>query len=229
MKIEIYYDGTEIAQNCGEEISGFTTNISFLKNAGITNYPEFIEHCLKFSNGRPISFQLYDEEDGDIEKTAKTITSFDSSILVKIPVIKSNGMSNAPVIKKLHEQGVKVNVTAIFTKEQVDSLKECFGTKTDVIISIFAGRLNDCGVNSENLVRHASEMFVDYPNIKVLWAACRTVYNVLEAENQGADIVTVPESVLKRIHRLNDDPKEAGIKAVIQFRQDGLSTGLKFE
>ena len=229
MKIQIYYDGTEIENNHGPSISGFTTNITFLKNAGVTDYPSFIRHCLKFSNGRPISFQLYDDDDKDIEATAKAITSFDPSIFVKIPVIKTNGTSNAPIIKKLHDQGVKVNVTAIFTEEQIESIKHCFNTETDVIISIFAGRLNDCGVNSKNLVSHANKCFETYSNIKILWAACRTVYNVLEAENQGADIVTVPESVLKRINRLHDDPLEAGIKTVVQFRKDGLSTGLGFK
>tara|TARA_A100000172_G_scaffold16038_2_gene8576 strand:- start:6034 stop:6720 length:687 start_codon:yes stop_codon:yes gene_type:complete len=227
MKIEIYYDGTDIENNSGNDVKGFTTNISFLRSAGVTDYPEFIRHCLQYSKGRPISFQLYDDNDEDIERVAVAITSFDPSILVKIPVIKTDGSSNAAVIKKLHDKGVKVNVTAIFTEKQVHSIKDCFGLNTDVIVSIFAGRLNDCGVNSENLVKYASKSFSDYPNVKILWAACRTVYNVLEAELQGADIVTVPDSVLKRLHRLQDDPAEAGLKAVQQFRDDGLATGLK--
>ncbi len=228
MKIEIYYDGTDIENNCGDQVSGFTTNITFLKDAGITDYPGFIQHCLKFSRGRPISFQLYDDTDVEIEKTAKIITSFDKSIFVKIPVIKTTKESNANIIKKLHNENVKVNVTAIFTEAQIDSIKDTFGKNTDAIVSIFSGRINDCGKSSESLVRYAKHTFRDYPNVKILWAACRTVYNVLEAENQGADIVTVPEQVLKRIHRLNDDPYEAGVKAVIQFRQDGINSGLKF-
>ena len=229
MKIDLYYDGVDIDENCGEEIDGFTTNISFLRSGGIVDYESFILKSLQHSNGRPISFQLFDDNDSDIEKTAKKISSFDDSIFVKIPVVKTSGEYNSEIISKLHEDGVKINVTAIFTIEQIGSLITAFGISTPVIISIFAGRINDCGLDSTETVTHAKETFRDYPNVKILWAACRTVYNVIEAEKQGADIVTVPGSVLKRIHRLGDDPGQASIDAVEQFRRDGLDGKIKLE
>jgi len=226
MKIEIYYDGTNIKENSGDEVAGFTTNISFLLAAGVDNYDSFIRESLKHSAGRPISFQLYDDDNEGIERMARKITSYDDSVFVKIPVMKTNESPNAEVIKKLHNEGVQVNVTAIFTNDQLDTLDGVFNKETRAIISIFGGRINDCGHSSADIVGRAREMFQDYPNVKILWAACRTVYNVLEAQEQGADIVTVPDSVLNRLHRLTDNPYEAGVKAVKQFRADGVKSGL---
>jgi len=224
MNIEVYYDGTNIKDNSGEEISGFTTNISFLKAAGIKDYNAFIKESLKHSKGRPISFQLFDDDNEDIELTAKKITSFDDSIFVKVPVVKTTGEYNSNIIRKLHNEGLKINVTAIFTKEGIDSVRRCFGRETPVIVSIFAGRINDCGVDSTDIVQHAANTFRNYPNVKILWAACRTVYNMIEAERQGADIVTVPDNVLKRMYRLQEDTSGASIRAVQQFREDGISS-----
>lgn len=237
-KIELYYDGVDIKNNCGENIKGFTTNISFMKDAGITDYDEFIKESLKYTKGRAVSFQIYDDNDDDIEKSVKKIYSYDNkyhamaneydnSIFVKIPVIKTDSTFNADIIKKLHNEKIQINVTAIFTKYQVDSLKECFNKDTKVIISVFGGRINDSGLDCTDVVKYAVDAFSLYPNIKILWAACRTIYNMFEAEKQGAHIVTVPDSVLKRISRIGEDPQEASIKQVKQFRQDGLNGKIK--
>ena len=229
MNIKIYYDGVNVKDNCGDDVEGFTTNISFLKAAGISDYDAFIKESLTYSKGRPISFQLFADTNEDIEFMANKISSYDESIFVKVPVIKTNEESNSRIIQKLHNQGLKINVTAIFTKEQIDSISECFGHTTDAIVSVFAGRINDCGMDSTSIVRHAHEVFKDYPNVRVLWAACRTVYNMVEAERQGADIVTVPDSVLKRRHRLGDDIYQASVNAVRQFRDDGLQGKIAFK
>ena len=228
MKIKIFYDGTNIKDNCGKNIDGFTTNVSFLKAASVKDYGSFIKDCLQYNNGRPISFQLFDDEDDTIEYMAKKITSYDDSIFVKIPVIKTNGEYNARVIKKLHDEKVKINITAIFTEDQIRSLKNCFEHETETIISILAGRINDCGVDSFDTVNYASHAFKSYSNINVLWAACRSIYNIVEAEKQGADIVTVPESVLNRMHRLSETPTQASLNTVRQFREDGINGEIKF-
>lgn len=222
LAIEIYYDGVDIKNNNSDNIKGFTTNISFLKQAKISNYDMFIKECLLYSTGRPISFQLYDDTDIDIELTAKKIQSYDPSIYVKIPVIKTDETFNNLIISKLHKDKVQVNVTAIFTKEQIDSLKDCFENNTNVIISVFGGRINDSGLDCADVVQYAIETFKSYKNIKILWAACRTIYNIIEARNQGAHIVTVPESVLSRMYRLKQTPKEASLETVNIFKNDGI-------
>jgi len=226
--IELYYDGVNIKNYCGSEIKGFTTNISFLKVAGIQNYDEFIKDCLQHTKGRPISFQLFEDEDEVIETVAKKIQSYHQSIYVKIPVIKTNNNPNSEIIKKLHDQRIKINVTVIFTKEQIDSVKNCFGHDTPVIISVFGGRINDSGLDCCDVVKHAVETFKNYKNIKILWAACRTIYNMFEARNQGAHIVTVPDSVLSRMYRIKQTPEEAAIDTVNTFRNDGLTGKITF-
>ena len=226
--IEIFYDGVNIQNNCGPEIKGFTTNISFLKSAGIIDYSSFIKKCLLYTNNRPISFQLYDEIDIEIEKTANKIQSFDSSIFVKIPIIKSNGELNATIIKKLHEQHIQINVTAIFTIEQIDTIKECFNKNTNVIISIFGGRINDLGLNCSDIVKYAVNTFKNYNNVNILWAACRTIDNMIEAEQQGAHIVTVPDTVLSRMNRLKQSLSEAALDTVNTFKNDGINGNIRF-
>ena len=228
-KIKVFYDGTDLKDFYEHPaVVGFTTNISFLKKAGITDYGSFIKESLVYANGRPISFQLYDDDDEGIKHTARKISYYAENVFVKIPVIKTNEESNAGVIKELHKEGVRVNVTAIFTKQQVSSLKDCFDKKTPTIVSLFAGRVNDSGTDCSELVKHACDLFKDYPNVQILWAACRTVYNMFEAENQGAHIVTVPGSVISRMHRIGDDHHEASVAQVKSFRQDGLDGNIKF-
>jgi transaldolase len=226
--IELYYDGVDIKNNSSDLIKGFTTNISFLKQAGISDYDKFIKESLLYSKNRPISFQLYDDDDDDIEKTATRISSYDSSIYVKIPVIKTTGKFNTDIISKLHKKGLQINVTAIFTKDQIDSLKDCFDNKTNVIISVFGGRVNDSGLDCTDLVKYAVDSFKNFKNIKILWAACRTIYNIIEANNQNAHIVTVPESVLSRLYRLNQSPAEASLETVNTFKKDGIDSNIKF-
>lgn len=228
-KIKIFYDGTDLKDFYeNPNVVGFTTNISFLRKAKITNYGSFIEESLKYAKGRPISFQLYDDDNEEIKKTAKKISSYGENIFVKIPVIKTNEESNAEVIKQLHEEGLQINVTAIFTIQQVLSLKNCFNKTTPTIISLFAGRVNDSGMDCSELVKYACDLFKDYPNVEILWAACRTVYNMFEAEKQGADIVTVPGSVISRMNRIGDNNQEASVAQIKTFRQDGIEGNIKF-
>ena len=228
MEIEIYYDGVDINKYNGDDIKGFTTNISFLKQNKISDYGEFIKTSLLYSSGRPISFQLFDDDDEDIYITAKKIQLFDPSIYVKIPVIKTTEEFNNNVIKKLHDEKIQINVTAIFTIEQIDSLLGCFNKETNVIISIFGGRINDSGIDCSDIVKHAVDTFKEYKNIKILWAACRTIYNIFEAQQQGAHIVTVPDSVLTRMHRINQPTKQASLETVQAFKQDGLVGNIHF-
>ena len=221
LTIDIYYDGVNVSKFSGPEIKGYTTNISQLKTAGITDYSKFIKDSLEHSRDLPISFQLFDEIDEDIETTAQKIQEFAPSIFVKIPIIKSNGELNANIIQRIHRQNIQINVTAIFTIEQIDSLKECFDKTTPVIISIFGGRINDLGIDCSSIVKHAVHTFKEYPNVKILWAACRTIYNIFEAQNHGAHIVTVPEVVLCKLSSINKTLLQSSNDTVTTFKNDG--------
>lgn len=232
MNIDLYYDGVEIEKYHNyNNIKGFTTNISFMKEAGITDYNKFIHHCLKYNNHRPISFQVYEDEDEEIEKMTKKIFSigqiymatsdeYYNNIFVKIPIIKSNGLSNANIISKLHSENIQINVTCIYTIDQLVTLEKCFSRETSVIISLFSGKINDTGKESNTIVKYAVNMFKSYPNIKILWAACRTVYNIVEAAKQGAHIVTVPGSVLDRLGRYGQNLEQQCLDCVKKFKKD---------
>jgi transaldolase len=136
---------------------------------------------------------------------------------------------NNLIISKLHKENIQINVTAIFSKEEIESLKECFGIDTKVIISIFGGRINDYGLDCTDIVKYAVETFKEYKNVKILWAACRSVYNIVEANNQGAHIITVPETVLSKMHRLNQNVKDGSLETVQLFRKDGISGNIKLD
>lgn len=229
-KIDVYFDGVNISENCSNPlVKGYTTNISFLNDAKIENYENFIKESLKHANGLPISFQLYDDDEENVEKTARRITSYGLNVFVKIPILRTDGSSNADVIKRLHSSGVKVNVTSIYTKRQLNLLMDCFGTETDVIISIFSGKIGDTGRNPAPVSIYARELFDGYSNVKILYAACRCVYNVVEAIDGHCDIITMPESVLNRLPRLGKDLEEMTLQTITQFRNDGLESGLTFD
>lgn len=227
MKIQIYYDGVNIKKYHNyENIVGFTTNISFMKEGGITDYKNFIEDSIKYINKRPISFQIYEEEDNKIEEMVNKIyqTAGEENkqyVFVKIPIIKTDGKSNVEIIKKLHQEGFNINVTCLYTIEQIKMLENIFDDKTSVIISIFAGKINDTGLSSEDIAKNAHDLTLNKSNIKVLWAACRTVYNIIDAEKQGADIVTVPDKVLDKLKGdFGKDLNEQCLKVAKQFIKD---------
>jgi transaldolase len=225
MPIEIYYDGIHIEKyHNHKDVVGFTTNISFMKEGGITDYKKFIEESIKYINNRPISFQVYEEENNKMEEMVKKIYDIAGEenknlVFVKIPVVKTNGESNVEMIKKLHEEGFNVNVTCVYTNEQLESLKGVFNKETPTIVSIFAGKINDTGRDCTDIVKYSKTLFSS--NVKILWAACRTVYNIIESENQEADIVTVPGKVLDKLTSdLNKDLNEQCLKVAKNFIDD---------
>ena len=201
LPIEIYYDGTDILNYSQmPDITGFTTNISFLKKKGITDYNKYITDTLKLTGDKPISFQIFADTYDDIEKQARHINSFGKSIYVKIPIVNTKGESNIPIIIKLLKEDIKVNITAVFSLTQVNKLfneisfNSCIFT--DYIISIFCGRISDTGVDPKDICKKTKELFKNVHNVKILWAGCKGVFNIFEAIESNCDIVTAPESVI---------------------------------
>jgi transaldolase len=227
LPIEIYYDGTDILNYSQmPDITGFTTNISFLKKKGITDYNKYITDTLKLTGDKPISFQIFVDNHDDIEKQARHINSFGKSIYVKIPIVNTKGESNLPIIIKLLEDHIKVNITAVFSLTQVNEFfseiwKKKFVFTTDCIISIFSGRISDTGVDPKDLCKTTKELFKDYNNVKILWAGCKGVFNVFEAIKSGCHIVTAPESVIDRMHRVGKDLNGQSVDTVTGFYNDG--------
>lgn len=202
-----------------DNVSGFTTNPSILKKSEIYDYKEFAKEVLSVVGAKPVSFEVLADEMFAMHAQAMKIAEWGQNVYVKIPITNTAGESTAPVIKSLAQAGVKVNVTAIFTKEQVrTACTATYGSHS--IVSIFAGRIADTGVNPEKLIRYAKTL-CDGTSTKVLWASTREVYSLYRAEKCGCDIITMPPELLGKLRLLGKDLAEFSLETVKQFHEDG--------
>jgi len=229
LHIQVFYDGVDVANYANRpEVKGITTNISFMAAANISDYNEFITNSVSHSGNKPISFQTYADTTEELENDARRITGYGQNVYVKVPVMSTSGVFNTDLIHKLHSDNVKVNVTSVYTVRQIDELRNVFGSETPTIVSIFAGKVADTGVNPRSIVEHAVSVFSDRPNVEILWAACRSVYNIFEAQDAGCHIITVPDSVINRMGRIGNDLEEMTIDTVKTFRNDGVKGNIHF-
>jgi len=221
MKIEIFYDGSSVAEFCNYPlVRGVTTNISFLKKAGVKDYKSFALSVIPMMNGRPISFQVFDPTPEGIEKQAREISSWGENVYVKIPVVYPSGESAVPLIKKLSDEGFKINVTCVYTREQVDEIYKA-RLSGDSIVSIFCGRINDTGTDAMEIMSYTNERFVSDSHIKTLWAGCQRVRDILDAESSGTSIITVPSEVLTKMTRTGNNIHNFSIRTSVDFFNDG--------
>lgn len=228
MSILLYYDGTNIAKYGGFDfISGFTTNTSFMAQSGWDSYQSFYDDHVAYIKDRPISFQVFGDDDTILSQQAHTISNISANVYVKIPVIKSDGRSNMNVIRALLQKGVKVNITAVFTVEQChDIYTHLAHITTPCIVSVFAGRISDTGVNPVGTVQRACEIFKEMPNVQILWAGCKDVASITVAEDAGCHIITIPDAILDRIDRKGKDLTVFSMETVATFNADAIRGGL---
>lgn len=226
--MKIFYDGTQLSKYASHPlIQGFTTNVTFMAQAKQSNYKHFYETHTALINDRPISLQVFTDDDDTIYHDAHTLTSFGPNIYVKIPIIKSTGVSNLPIIERLLQENIKINVTAIFTIEQIKSLYTIATQQTTpFVVSIFAGRISDTGTDPFPIVQFACTLFSHLPHIEVLWAGCKEVLSIEHAKRAGAAIITIPDSILDRLNRQGMDLTEFSKETVRSFNADGQNNQL---
>jgi transaldolase len=228
--MKIFYDGTQLTKYALHPlIQGFTTNVTFMAQAKQTNYKNFYDTHSALINDRPISLQVFTDDDETIAHDAHTLTSFGPNIYVKIPIIKSNGASNLPIIERLLQENIKINVTAIFSIEQIKSLYSIVSQQnqtTPLVVSIFAGRISDTGTDPFPIVLFACTLFAHLPHIEVLWAGCKEVLSIEHAKRAGAAIITIPDSILDRLNRQGMDLTEFSKETVRSFNADGQNNHL---
>lgn len=229
LKVKIYADGADLNSMLKEYekgiVSGFTTNPSLMKSAGVKSYREFGKEVLNNIKDMPISFEVFGDDKETILKEAREIYTWGENVYVKVPVVNTKGEFNGDVIKELADNNVKLNITAIFTTEQVKEVLECLNKETPVIISIFAGRIADAGVNPLDIVKESINMAKEYPNVEILWASCRELYNIIEADKVGCHIITVQNSILNKINLFGKDLTDYSIETVKAFFKDANSLG----
>ncbi|MFU7517533.1 transaldolase [Clostridium sp. HCS.1] len=229
LKIKIYADGADLKSMLEEYnkgiVSGFTTNPSLMKVAGIKSYRDFGKKILKEIKDMPISFEVFGDDEETIIKEARELFTWGENVYVKIPVVNTKGEFNENIIKTLVEENVKLNITAIFTYKQVKDVMSLLNKDSEAIISIFAGRIADAGVDPIGIMKEAIELSREYPKVEILWASCRELYSIIEANNIGCDIITVQNSILKKIDLLGKDLNEYSIETVNDFFRDANSLG----
>jgi transaldolase len=198
-------------------IKGFTTNPNLLRKAGVTDYTEFATTILSEVTEKSISFEVIADDLEEMERQARIIHTWGENVYVKIPVTNTAGVSTAPLIKKLAAEGMKLNVTLIIAPSQVAEVAEALDANVPSIVSVFAGRIADTGVDPVPLMRQAKEMLASKPAAQLLWASCRELHNIYEAESVGADIITVPPDILKKIGDIGKDLNEFSLEGVKAF------------
>ena len=230
LNVKIYADGADLNSMLEEYkkgiVKGFTTNPSLMKAAGVKSYRDFGKEVLKEIKDMPISFEVFADDDESIIKEARELFTWGENVYVKIPVVNTKGEFNGKIIKLLSKENIKLNITAIFTVEQVKDVLSVLDKDTPAIISIFAGRIADAGTNPIEIMREAVELSKDYSKVEILWASCRELYNIIEADNIGCHIITVQNSILKKINLFGKDLTEYSIETVKDFFKDANS--LKF-
>jgi len=233
LKIEIFADGANLKSikelNNTSYISGFTTNPSLMKKAEVIDYKEFALDVLKIIGNKPISFEVFSDELDEMEEQAKEIASWGSNIYVKIPITNSKGIKTFDLVKKLSDSSIKCNVTAILTQNQVKEVYEIANPNTDMVISIFAGRIADTGLDPIPTMKNAIDLCKKKTKIKILWASTREVLNIIQANNIGCHIITVPNSVLEKTTNLGKNLKELSLDTVKSFLSDAQKANYKIK
>lgn len=229
MKIKLFADGANAGEMLAEYkkgiVSGFTTNPTLMKKAGVTDYEQFAQAVVKTIPNLPVSFEVFSDDFFGMEREARLISSWGSNVYVKIPVTNTQGFSTFPLIKKLSEEGIKLNVTALLTLEQVKYVTQALSITTPAIISVFAGRIADTGVDPIPIMKSAAKVVKSKPNIELLWASTREVLNISQAESCNCHIITVTPDLLKKLPNVGKDLTQLSLETVQMFFNDAKEAG----
>jgi transaldolase len=232
LKIKIFADGADkaalFALNADPLIKGITTNPTLMRKAGIADYEKFAREVLNEIKEKPISFEVFSDEFPEMRRQALKITKWQKNVYVKIPVTNTRTEPSLPLIRELAQEGVRLNITAILTTDQVRDVVQALDPKVPSVVSVFAGRIADTGLDPMPLMQESLKLVRQLPNAELLWASVREVLNIVQADLCGCDIVTVPPDILKKARSLwHKDLAELSLDTVKMFAQDAISAGFK--
>ena len=208
-------------------VKGFTTNPSLMRLAGAKNYKDYSKKILKICKNKPISFEVFSDDLNSMINQAYLINSWGKNVYVKIPVVNSRGKFTGKVIKELSNQGVKLNITAVYTFEQVKKIYKLLNKNTKSIISIFAGRMSDTGKDPIPVFKNSLNLTKKNKNIMILWASTREAYNFIQAKKLRCDIITMPPKIIDQIKNFGKSYKSLTINTVKNFLIDSKKSRFK--
>ena len=232
LKIQLYADGADKAGILDlyskPYIKGLTTNPSLMKKAGIKDYEAFAKDILQTVTAKPISLEVFTDDFTDMKRQALKISALGKNVYTKIPITNSRGESSLPLIRDLAKQGVKLNVTAILTVKQVASVADALNPAVPSVVSVFAGRIADTGVDPVPLMRACGALLQGHAKAELLWASTREVLNIFHAEESGCAIITVPHDILAKAAKMfGMDLTELSLDTVKMFAKDAADCGYK--
>jgi len=229
LKIKLFADGANIDEILAlyenPKIEGFTTNPTLMRKAGISDYVSFAKEVLNQIKDRPISFEVFADDFDNMERQAEIINSWADNVYVKIPITNTKSESSLELVNKLSHAGIKLNITAILTKDQVKGVHEALNQDVPSIVSVFAGRIADTGVDPVPFMKDCAEIISSNKNAELLWASPRELLNVFQADACGSHIITATPDLLKKLELVEKDLQQYSLETVKMFYDDASSAG----
>lgn len=229
LKVKIFADGADKAgmlDMYGKPfIKGFTTNPTLMRKAGIRDYRSFAKEILQAIPDRPISFEVFSDDFHEMDRQAREIASWGEHVYVKIPVMNTKAESSLNLVGALAKAGVKLNVTAMMTLDQVRDMADVLAGGPPAYVSVFAGRVADSGRDPLPIMTEAVRMISSHPNIELIWASPRELLNIFQADDIGCQVITVTNDILKKLSLVGKDLTDFSLDTVKMFRDDAVNAG----
>ena len=231
LNVDLYADGADvrdmIAARDSGLVKGFTTNPTLMRKSGISDYEKFAREALQAVSGMPISFEVFADEFEEMERQAKLIATWGDGVFVKIPITNTRRASSVDLIRRLSAAGVKLNITAILTLDQVRCVVEAVDAGVPAIVSVFAGRIADTGRDPVPLMTEAARLVRKKPSAQLLWASPRELLNIFQADACGCHIITVTADILKKLSMVGKPLEDLSLDTVKMFYDDAASAGYR--
>ena len=229
LNVKLFADGADkngmLEMYANPLISGFTTNPTLMKVAGVDNYKSFAQDILTHINDKPISFEVFSDDFIEMETQGLEIASWGNNVNVKIPITNTKAESSVKLIDNLSNQGVSLNVTAMMTADQVQSVLPALSKGPGGYVSVFAGRIADAGFDPLPVMSEIIEILKDYPNIELIWASPRELYNVIQSNDIGCHIITATNNILKKLPTIGKNLDQYSLETVQMFYDDAKNAG----
>jgi transaldolase len=233
LRVQIFADGADKASMLElyrqPYIKGFTTNPTLMRKAGVTDYERFAREILKHIPDRPISFEVFADDEAEMERQARKIARWPGNVYVKIPVTNTRREPMYDLIRRLSAEGIQVNATAVLALDQVDNIAQALRGGAPSYISVFAGRVADTGSDPIPLMKSALELMAPEPNSQLVWASPRELLNIFQADEIGCHIITVTSDVLKKVSLIGKDLHDYSLETVQMFHNDAAHSGYTLE